>query len=219
MLWRELLPSGQASPEASNAGGEPRPVAEATQERTLLGVGSTAIVRRGLGEPCCSGFPSPLLWALDTPRTSTPTPCVLRCPSRRLLRPAMLGAGSVFLSPSRSCRGPSCSSRCQIGWNEMIGREAIARVRGTSDPINHGPGNQDHASKLLSCYGSYIRAAKARNSRGISGPALPKTISVAPRASRSARRACSSLGVPVKVSRFASVIGTWARSCSFISMP
>jgi hypothetical protein len=50
-----------------------------------MGIRGAHHVRRGLGEPCCSGFPAPVLWALDTPRTSTPTPGVWRCPSRRRL--------------------------------------------------------------------------------------------------------------------------------------
>jgi hypothetical protein len=136
---------------------------------------------------------------------------------------APMGTAMPLAAPAQGSShpvAPAVAHRASGGarWAGMIGREAMARVRGTADLLNHGTGNHDHGSKLLLCYGSCTRAAKARNSRGISGPALLKTISVAPRASRSARRARSSLDVPVKVSRFASVIGTWARSCSFISI-
>jgi len=50
-----LLPVKAAAPEPTrallglpNAGGEPRPMAEATQERRLLGVGSTALLGQGM---------------------------------------------------------------------------------------------------------------------------------------------------------------------------
>jgi hypothetical protein len=95
--------------EAANAGPQARRTAGATQERTLLGVGSTALfgvvwVRRAALAflPPCSGHLTH---------------------QEHLLRPHLYGddscgAGSVYFAPSRSCRGPSCSSRCPMGWHD-----------------------------------------------------------------------------------------------------
>jgi hypothetical protein len=114
-----------------------------------------------------------------------PPPCSGHLTHREhLLRPqvycdAPCGAGSVFLSPSRSCRGPSCSSRCQIGWNDRPRSDCKGARNSRHGPVRLGVPILRFPRPLSHLMARSLTASPAGRDRESTDP--PSRYSMAPR--------------------------------------